>query len=520
MSASFCVIKRDDNSLDCVCEDITKIQITSGGQTTYLTETASYEYDVSGNIIKITSDDNITRYQYDELNRLIREDNPYLKKTYIYHYDRAGNIIYKRAFDYNTDPSELPREPELIEFIYDCDNRDRLILFGDKHFAYDKAGRPTTYKNATFTWNSLNQLIGIGKNISYMYDANGFIRKKKVKVGDVETLYITNGSQILSMKTGDVTLIFRYVLNKLIGFNYNNGVSTKEYIYQRNALGDIIGIFDDEGKQVGGYAYDAYGNYVVTYGVDEEIATLNPFRYRGYFWDDDAQLYYLNSRYYDPETGRFISPDTLAILDETKGQINGLNLYMYCKNNPIMFVDPSGYFLAAIFGTIFGALIGGINALISGKSFWAGFAAGAIGGFISGLALDIGVVTGGIGGLIFAGFVGAIGGGLGDALGQVWVDGKSWNELDFGQIIISGVIAGIGNLLTFGFGSIAFDSKVVEGAGIFKNLVYQVTKATGTEIFMNVVFGWIVPYITALPSFINGVLENKKSDIAVFASQY
>ena len=143
------------------------------------------------------------------------------------------------------------------------------------------------------------------------------------------------------MKRGDTTFIFRYVLNKLVGFNYNDNVTSKEYLYQRNIQGDIIGIYDDEGNQVGEYAYDGYGNQVI---VKDEggIASLNPFRYRGYYFDEETGFYYLNARYYDPETGRFISPDTLSILDETKGQINGLNLYMYCADNPIMNVDPSG----------------------------------------------------------------------------------------------------------------------------------------------------------------------------------
>ena len=84
-------------------------------------------------------------------------------------------------------------------------------------------------------------------------------------------------------------------------FNYNDSSSSKEYIYQRNIQGDIIGIFDNNGNQVGGYNYDGYGNHTITLDVDG-IASLNPFRYRGYFYDNETHLYYLNSRYYDPET--------------------------------------------------------------------------------------------------------------------------------------------------------------------------------------------------------------------------
>ncbi len=336
-------LQQDENTLDLVAEDITKVKVQNGSQTTYLTETSTYEYDVNGNIIGVEQDENKTRYHYDSLNRLIREDNPLLNKTIVYKYDKAGNILLKKTYDYSLNDNLY--SPKVDEYIYDCEKRDRLISFNGKSLDYDYMGRPTTYKDDEYDWNNQNQLTYIlnqnGDEIEYFYDTNG-IRRKKI-VNGVETKFITNGSQILAMRQGNKFMIFRYILNKLVGFNYNDGGSSKEYIYQRNIQGDIIGIFDDNGNFVGGYAYDGYGNHIITQDVDG-IAKLNPFRYRGYFFDDETQLYYLNSRYYDPEIGRFISPDTLSILDETRGQINGLNLYMYCKDNPIMYVDPTGHF--------------------------------------------------------------------------------------------------------------------------------------------------------------------------------
>ena len=105
--------------------------------------------------------------------------------------------------------------------------------------SYDSAGRPTIYKDQSMKWNGFDQLIQVGDQIQYAYDVNG-IRKKKV-VNGVTTEFITNGSQILSMKHGDATFIFRYVLNKLVGFNCNDNVVSKEYLYQRNIQEDIIG---------------------------------------------------------------------------------------------------------------------------------------------------------------------------------------------------------------------------------------------------------------------------------------
>ena len=156
------------------------------------------------------------------------------------------------------------------------------------------------------------------------------------------------------MKNDNGKFIFHYILNKLVGFEYTNTSGTKEYLYIRNIQGDITSIIDTKGNIICTYAYDGYGNHIVLDENGKEdtsltsIGHLNPFRYRGYYFDEESGLYYLNSRYYDPETGRFISPDVLSILDETKGQINGLNLYMYCNDNPIMYVDPSGYILESI----------------------------------------------------------------------------------------------------------------------------------------------------------------------------
>ena len=179
-----------------------------------------------------------------------------------------------------------------------------------------------------------------------------------------ETTYITNGTQILQMKNDNGKFIFHYILNKLVGFEYTSASGTREYLYIRNIQGDITSIIDTEGNIICTYAYDGYGNHIVLDENGKEdtsltsIGHLNPFRYRGYYFDEESGLYYLNSRYYDPETGRFISPDILTILDETKGQINGLNLYMYCNDNPIMYYDPSGHIAFFVITAIIGAIFG------------------------------------------------------------------------------------------------------------------------------------------------------------------
>jgi len=120
-----------------------------------------------------------------------------------------------------------------------------------------------------------------------------------------------------------------------------NGTPNGTYYYRKNARGDITHIMDANGNVKGEYVYDAWGNHIIVQD-DDDVASINPFRYRGYYYDQETNLYHLRSRYYDPQTGRFISADDVGVFEETHGDINGLNLYAYCANNPIMFCDPTG----------------------------------------------------------------------------------------------------------------------------------------------------------------------------------
>ena len=150
-------------------------------------------------------------------------------------------------------------------------------------------------------------------------------------------------------------IVYLYDANNIIGMVYTlNGVEST-YYFQRNLLGDVIGIYDTNRTKVGGYAYDAWGNCTITLDTNG-IATRNPIRYRGYYYDDDTKLYYLNARYYNPEWRRFISPDDTAYLDPES--VNGLNLYCYCGNDPVNYKDPSGRLAITTIAIIVGALIG------------------------------------------------------------------------------------------------------------------------------------------------------------------
>ena len=108
--------------------------------------------------------------------------------------------------------------------------------------------------------------------------------------------------------------------------------------YICNAQGDVTEIVDSYGDTVAGYQYNAWG--VVSTGGSSRLAELNPLRYRGYVYDNETGLYYVSSRYYDPEIGRWINADNR--ISGVGGNILGYNMFAYCMNNPVNMSDPSG----------------------------------------------------------------------------------------------------------------------------------------------------------------------------------
>ena len=129
----------------------------------------------------------------------------------------------------------------------------------------------------------------------------------------------------------------------MIGFEHNG----TKYWYDKNLQGDIVGIRNASGTLVAQYEYDAWGKHIsITDGSGNDvsdnpnhIANINPFRYRGYYFDVETGWYYLNARYYDPNVGRFLSIDSIL---GANGGLQGYNLFAYCNNNPVMYIDPNG----------------------------------------------------------------------------------------------------------------------------------------------------------------------------------
>ena len=303
-----------------------------------------YEYDDNGNITVVrgglTSSGSIrVQCEYDSRDRLVRYDSRRMNKSYRFTYDYNGNITKKEEFDFTTDET-LGTPMATVDYAYaDSNWKDLLTSYDGKAITYDSIGNMTSYNGNIYEWQGkrLSSVENDSNSYSYTYSAEG-IRTGKT-VNGVHTEYFLNGEQILAQKTGDSVMWFFYdSAGKRIGM-VKNGVS---YYYLYNLCGDVIGIMRaSDGLVVAIYYYDAWGNCVVTNYENNTLGTENPFRFRGYYLDSETGMYYLNSRYYSPEFGRFISADSTDVLN-VEITTNGKNLFAYCDDNPVVFEDSSG----------------------------------------------------------------------------------------------------------------------------------------------------------------------------------
>ena len=312
---------------------------TSGGYRTALPNFVNYRdpdgnliygdycvYDGNGRIVSIADSGNTSSvratYGYDEQGQLTSAAVGGTR--YAYTYDTAGNLITKT--DGGTSHS------------YTYGNgawRDLLTAYDGKSITYS-GGNPTKYYNgSTFTWTQ-GRKLAIAKvgntNISYTYDMAG-VRSSKT-VGSTTYKYTTLSGLVTRQTGGNATIDFVYdESNQPLAMKYNG----KVYYYVLNAQGDVVRIVDGSRNVVASYSYDPWGKLLSSSGT---LANVNPLRSRGYYYDSETGFYYLQSRYYDPEIGRFINADSYASTDATG--LLSTNMFAYCENNPVMRVDPTG----------------------------------------------------------------------------------------------------------------------------------------------------------------------------------
>ncbi|WP_304033652.1 RHS repeat domain-containing protein [Ruminococcus bromii] len=300
-----------------------------------------YSYDANGNITEIKQNGKlINKYTYDSLNEL-KEEYDYVNKFYInYSYDGAGNLQnkYEQVLDPTYGYPTGTQHGNTYEYT-DTSWKDKLTKVNGSNISYDANGNPLTYRDGmSFEWENgriLKKINTSDKSVQMSYDSNG-MRTQKTVDGVKTNYYYDSNKNLIALVKGNDTLLFYYDSDgSATSFSYNGTM----YFYVKNLQGDVIRIIDLAGTEVASYVYDAWGNIKDTKG-EPTIREINPIRYRGYVYDTETSLYYLQSRYYDPFTGRFLNADVYA--DTQSGTPLSTNMFAYCENNAINKSDDEG----------------------------------------------------------------------------------------------------------------------------------------------------------------------------------
>jgi RHS repeat-associated protein len=412
--------------------------------------TISYTYDANGNITAITQGSTVIAYGYDDLGQVVRENNARDNKTIIYDYDLAGNILSRTTYTYTTGSVDGLTPISTLTYSYGNSVwKDQLTAFNGTAITYDALGNPLSYSGMTFTWEKGRQLSGLSAtdlSASYTYNDAG-IRTSKT-VNNVTTTYQLSGDKVTAEITGNQIIYYTFDASGQVVTMSVNGA---EYYYVRNGQNDVIALVDSTGTIVVEYTYSTYGEVLsITGYLASTIGVLNPYRYRGYRYDNESGLYYLQSRYYNPVWGRFINADEEVQYTEHP---TGMNLFAYSFNNHVNLVDFNGewpnWINQAIFSVTSVALCVAAPFIITPSA----------------------ALTGGV--LAFSTLTGAAIGLVANVGKQMLIDKKSITELNIGELVTSTAAgAASGALATVSGGGIAMQmigNAVISGANTMVN---------------------------------------------------
>lgn len=421
--------KKRSASSKYISKQVSKETIRSGNTSI----TRSYESDALGNVTKITdSTFGNHEYEYDFRGFLTKADG----EQYIY--DDNGNIVKKGNAILN----------------YDSTIKDRLVSYNGIKITYDTANplNPKTYGSYTYNFEGrrLVRWTYGGGYYDYVYNDQG-LRIQKRDYRGVTWDYTYDGDKLIREKHLNTTLDFLYDENgSLYGFVKDN---SEKYLYIRDSLQNILGIADISGKIVVKYGYDAWGATSIKQDTTSGIGSLNPFRYKGYYYDSESGMYYCKTRYYVPSWGRWLNADSIKYLDFK--QLNKCNLFTYCYNNPINTCDESGNLPTWAKWLLGGALILASVAITVATAGLGGAIAGALGG---GLVANI------VGGAIAGAVVGTATSALTNIGTQIIQ--KDVDEIDWKEVGYSALIGGAAGAISGGiFGGIHYaysESKIAE----------------------------------------------------------
>ena len=297
-----------------------------------------YTYDANGNITSVNDGTYTTTYVYDSADQLLRENNEKAGKTWGWTYDDGGNIRTKTEYAYTT--GTVGEALDTVTYNYSASSWGDLLISHDGNtIVSDDSGNMLSYGDAkTFTWKHGRELSGMTDDSgswTFEYNADG-LRVYRSN-GTTTYKYYYNGDKLTRMVVNGENITFGYDANSAPQYVIYGG---HRYFYLTNLQGDVTSIITVGGTTVVEYTYDAWGNILtVTGSMANTLGKANPLHYRGYVYDEETGLYYLQSRYYDPQIGRFINADGYT---STGQGFVGNNMFAYCNNNPISNSDSSG----------------------------------------------------------------------------------------------------------------------------------------------------------------------------------
>ena len=356
----------------------------------------------------------------------------------------------------------LPITPTTITFSYtDSEWGDLLTAYNGHAITYDEIGNPLSYYNGsayTFTWEG-RRLVGAVKgsnNLTFIYNDEG-IRTSKSRFGGIKVEYLLNGTKIVAETSDTYTILYIYdASDSPIGMRYRSSSYAADvwntFWFEKNLQGDIVAVYNSDGVKCISYIYDAWGKILKTTTHNSTgtnaYASRNPFRYRGYYYDVNLRLYYLQSRYYDHNTCRFISPDNEAVLTATPMALTDKNLYAYCDNNPVTRVDGDGEFWHIIAGAAVGAVVSGIVSIVNqlaenNEVNWGIVGVAAAAGALSGALATVGA------GPVAGAFIQMAGNAIisaGESIATQAIENKGLENVVVSQVLADSIIGGVTNI--------------------------------------------------------------------------
>ena len=456
------------NALSSIIEEESKFY----GSSHYI---RSYKTDSLGNVTNVS--DSVFgshAYTYDSRGFLIKEDNT------SYTYDDNGNMITSGNSTYK------------------YDNLNRLIsINGDSIFySFTNPGNPRLFKDTEYKFEG-RRLVGISedlgvdeqKTVDYTYNSNGLIIKKVLGYWyaddrdseEYTTKYYYDGEKLITEIGPRNRLDFLYDENGILYGLIKD--SSRKYFYIRDFMSNILGLVDNSGNIVVKYKYDAYGNRIsITDTSGCDLGNINPFRYKGYYYDDDVEMYYCKSRFYVPLWHRWLNSDSINYLEPKN--ITSLNLFTYCNNNPVMYVDENGKFPGLITAMLIGAVIGAFVGVVGqagadvlsnlwkygfktyewSMSSWQTYVGAAVGGAVGGALTPIlGPVS-----------TSAINGAVSSFVGMELENSTGNSNYSFGAILSTSLFSGAFSGLTAGAVDKIKIPKVTSGRGSLSSIQKQI----------------------------------------------